>query len=97
LNGGTIIGTASNVFGVHSAPKLVPPFTWGGEIFREYRIDNMISVARTVMGRRKRELIPSYEALLRAVFELTRHSRGDMGDLPVSRGEALAPAISRLP
>jgi UDP-N-acetylglucosamine diphosphorylase/glucosamine-1-phosphate N-acetyltransferase len=56
LNGGTVIGTASNIFGVHSAPKTVPPFTWGGDIFREYRIDNMINVARTVMGRRKREL-----------------------------------------
>jgi UDP-N-acetylglucosamine diphosphorylase / glucose-1-phosphate thymidylyltransferase / UDP-N-acetylgalactosamine diphosphorylase / glucosamine-1-phosphate N-acetyltransferase / galactosamine-1-phosphate N-acetyltransferase len=83
LNGGTMIGTASNIFGVHSAPKTVPPFTWGGEIFREYRIDNMIGVARTVMGRRKCELSPSYEALLRAVFDLTKSSRGDMGDLPV--------------
>jgi UDP-N-acetylglucosamine diphosphorylase/glucosamine-1-phosphate N-acetyltransferase len=82
LNGGTVIGTGSNIFGVHSAPKTVPPFTWGGEIFREYRIDNMIRVARTVMGRRKRELPPAYEALLRAVFDLTRASRGDMSELP---------------
>ena len=89
LNCGTVIGTASNIFGVHSAPKTVPPFTWGGEIFREYRIDNMISVARTVMGRRKRELVPAYEALLRAVFDLTRPSRGDMSELP-----ALARAAS---
>ncbi|NTW01141.1 MAG: hypothetical protein HGA19_07475 [Oscillochloris sp.] len=78
LTGGTVIGTASNIFGVHSAPKTVPAFTWGGEVFREYRIDNMISVARTVMGRRKRELLASYETLLRAVFDLTRPSRGDM-------------------
>ncbi|MEI8306170.1 MAG: putative sugar nucleotidyl transferase [Chloroflexales bacterium] len=78
LNGGTVIGTASNIFGVHSAPKTVPAFTWGGEVFREYRIDTMISVTRTVMGRRKRELSPAYEALLRAVFDMTRPSRGDM-------------------
>ncbi|MBX0331195.1 hypothetical protein K2Z83_26455 [Oscillochloris sp. ZM17-4] len=89
LNGGTVIGTASNIFGVHSAPKTVPPFTWGGEVFREYRIDNMIAVARTVMGRRKHELSPSYEELLRAVFDLTRPSRGDMGEVP-----ALARAAS---
>jgi UDP-N-acetylglucosamine diphosphorylase/glucosamine-1-phosphate N-acetyltransferase len=84
LNGGTLIGTGSNIFGVHSAPKTVPAFTWGGDVFREYRIDSMISVARTVMGRRKRVLPPSYEALLRAVFDLTRPSRGDMSDLPLT-------------
>jgi UDP-N-acetylglucosamine diphosphorylase/glucosamine-1-phosphate N-acetyltransferase len=89
LNGGTTIGTASNIFGVHSAPKTVPPFTWGGEVFREYRIDNMISVARTVMGRRKRELVPSYEAMLRAVFDLTRPTRGDMGDALAGAGALL--------
>ncbi|NTU80425.1 MAG: hypothetical protein HGA45_13780, partial [Chloroflexales bacterium] len=76
LNGGTMIGTGSNVFGVHSVPKNVPHFTWGGDIFREYRIDSMIGVARTVMGRRKRQLLPEYETLLRAAFELTRPSRG---------------------
>ncbi|MFV9503038.1 MAG: putative sugar nucleotidyl transferase [Oscillochloridaceae bacterium umkhey_bin13] len=78
LNGGTMIGTGSNIFGVHSVPKNVPHFTWGGDIFREYRIDNMISVARTVMGRRKRELPASYEAVLRAAFDLTRSSRGEV-------------------
>ncbi len=76
LNGGTVIGTGSNIFGVHVAPKTVPAFTWGGEIFREYRIDNMIEVARKVMERRKRMLTPEYEAMLRAAFMLTRPSRG---------------------
>jgi len=90
LNGGTVIGTASNIFGVHSAPKTVPPFTWGGEIFREYRIDRMISVARTVMGRRKRELLPTYETLLRAVFNLTRPSRGNMSELPAPMPKVFA-------
>lgn len=85
LNGGTIIGTGSNVFGLHSVPKSVPHFTWGGEAFREYRIDSMISVTRTVMGRRKRELTPEYEALLRASFELTRASRGVAGEAQLAR------------
>jgi UDP-N-acetylglucosamine diphosphorylase/glucosamine-1-phosphate N-acetyltransferase len=76
LNGGTMIGTGSNVFGMHSAPKNVPHFTWGGDVFREYRIESMIGVARTVMGRRKRQLTPEYEAVLRAAFELTRPGRG---------------------
>lgn len=78
LNGGTIIGTGSSIFGVHFAPKTVPPFTWGGEIFREYRIDSMIDVARKVMRRRKQVLSPEYEAMLRAVFMTTRMSRAGL-------------------
>ncbi len=84
LNGGTIIGTGSNVFGIHSVPKNVPHFTWGGDVFREYRIDSMIGVARTVMGRRKRQLLPAYEALLRSAFELTRASRGGVAQAPAA-------------
>jgi len=82
LNGGTMIGTGSNVFGLHSAPKNVPPFTWGGDVFREYRIDSMIGVARTVMGRRKRALSPEYEGLLRAAFLISRASRGELVEAP---------------
>ncbi|HMQ30139.1 MAG TPA: putative sugar nucleotidyl transferase [Chloroflexaceae bacterium] len=84
LNGGTIIGTGSNVFGIHSVPKNVPHFTWGGDVFREYRIDSMIGVARTVMGRRKRELEPAYAELLRTAFELTRPSRGGVAQSPAA-------------
>ncbi len=79
LTGGTMIGTGSNVFGMHSVPKNVPHFTWGGEVFREYRIDTMISVARIVMARRKRELTPSYEQVLRKAFELTQPGRDGLG------------------
>lgn len=85
LNGGTVIGTGSSIFGVHVAPKTVPAFTWGGEIFREYRIDNMIEVARKVMERRKRVMTPEYEAMLRAAFILTRPSRGFQNSLPPAR------------
>ncbi len=84
LNGGTIIGTASNIFGVHSVPKNIPHFTWGGDSFREYRIDNMISVARTVMSRRRRELEPSYEEVLRAAFALTSPGRGAAAAAPIA-------------
>jgi UDP-N-acetylglucosamine diphosphorylase/glucosamine-1-phosphate N-acetyltransferase len=75
LTGGSVIGFGSNIFGIHSAPKTVPPFTWGGEVFREYRIDGMVEVARKVMGRRRRALEPAYEAVLRTVFAQTRPSR----------------------
>jgi len=75
LNGGTIVGTGSNIFGVPVAPKTIPPFTWGGDVFHEYRIDSMIDVARKVMARRKQSMSPAYETLLRAVFGMTRGSR----------------------
>jgi UDP-N-acetylglucosamine diphosphorylase/glucosamine-1-phosphate N-acetyltransferase len=80
LNGGTVIGTGSNIFGVHFAPKTIPPFTWGGEVFREYRINGMVEVARKVMSRRKVELAPAYEAVLRDVFAMTRGSRAEIAD-----------------
>jgi UDP-N-acetylglucosamine diphosphorylase/glucosamine-1-phosphate N-acetyltransferase len=78
LNGGAVIGAGSNIFGVHFAPKTIPPFTWGGEVFHEYRIDGMIEVARKVMGRRKVELAPNYEQMLREVFAMTRGSRAEI-------------------
>jgi UDP-N-acetylglucosamine diphosphorylase/glucosamine-1-phosphate N-acetyltransferase len=78
LNGGAVIGTGSNIFGVHFAPKTVPPFTWGGTVFREYRIDGMIDVARKVMARRKVTLDAAGEELLRDVFAMTRGHRSAM-------------------
>jgi UDP-N-acetylglucosamine diphosphorylase/glucosamine-1-phosphate N-acetyltransferase len=90
LNGGAVIGTGSNIFGVHFAPKTVPPFTWGGEVFREYRIDGMIEVARKVMGRRQRDLAPAYEAMLREAFAMTRGSRAEIaGGRPQSQPSAV--------
>jgi UDP-N-acetylglucosamine diphosphorylase / glucose-1-phosphate thymidylyltransferase / UDP-N-acetylgalactosamine diphosphorylase / glucosamine-1-phosphate N-acetyltransferase / galactosamine-1-phosphate N-acetyltransferase len=78
LNGGAVIGPGSNIFGVHFAPKNIPPFTWGGETFREYRIDGMIDVTRKVMGRRKLALSAAQEAMLREVFAMTRGERTGM-------------------
>jgi UDP-N-acetylglucosamine diphosphorylase/glucosamine-1-phosphate N-acetyltransferase len=82
LNGGAVIGAGSNIFGVHFAPKTIPPFTWGGEVFHEYRIDGMIEVARKVMGRRKVELATPYENMLREVFAMTRGSRAEIASGP---------------
>jgi UDP-N-acetylglucosamine diphosphorylase / glucose-1-phosphate thymidylyltransferase / UDP-N-acetylgalactosamine diphosphorylase / glucosamine-1-phosphate N-acetyltransferase / galactosamine-1-phosphate N-acetyltransferase len=86
MTGGAVIGTASNIFGIHMAPKTIPPFIWGSEVFREYRIDSMVDVAGKVMGRRKQTMVPAYEAMLRAVFAMTRDSRGTLHD-------ALEPAV----
>lgn len=97
LNGGTVIGTGSNIFGVHFAPKTIPAFTWGGEVFREYRIDGMIEVARKVMSRRKVALTPEYEAMLREVFAMTRGSRAEIaGESGPPRLPAGADALVRL-
>lgn len=87
LNGGAVIGTGLNIFGVHFAPKTVPPFTWGGEIFREYRIDGMIDVTRKVMGRRKLALTADLEAMLREVFTMTRGDRAVL-EAPNRRGRS---------
>jgi UDP-N-acetylglucosamine diphosphorylase/glucosamine-1-phosphate N-acetyltransferase len=80
LSGGSLIGTGSNLFGTHSLPKNVPPFTWGGEVFREYDIERMIGVARKVMSRRKIALSPAQEAMLRDVFVMTAGSRVGLFD-----------------
>jgi len=80
LNGGAVIGTGSNIFGVHFAPKTIPPFTWGGEVFREYRIQSMIDVARKVMARRKVSMSAEQEEVLRAVFAMTRGDRAGLDD-----------------
>ncbi len=79
LTGGAVVGTGSNIFGIHMVPKNVPPFTWGSEVFYEYRIDNMISVAHRVMGRRKQLLTAEHENMLRAVFAMTRPDRSAAG------------------
>lgn len=75
LNGGSMVATGSNIFGVHFAPKTIPAFTWGGERFRAYRIDRMVEVARKVMARRKVELTVAQEAVLHHVFALTSSAR----------------------
>lgn len=93
ISGGSVIGIGSNIFGVHSAPKTVPPFTWGGEHFHEYRIDGMIDVARKVMGRRKREMTPAYEQLLRDVFAMTRANRRAMPGIQLPRTDRI-PVVS---
>jgi UDP-N-acetylglucosamine diphosphorylase / glucose-1-phosphate thymidylyltransferase / UDP-N-acetylgalactosamine diphosphorylase / glucosamine-1-phosphate N-acetyltransferase / galactosamine-1-phosphate N-acetyltransferase len=95
LNGGAVIGTGSNIFGVHFAPKTVPPFTWGGEVFREYRIDGMVDVARKVMGRRKLALSDEQEEMLREVFLMTRGDRAGMGDGREARQRSDEAALQR--
>ncbi len=68
FNTGTVTGVSANVF--DGAPdKYVASFSWGGQpdspLFDE---EKAIELARTVMSRRKRELLPEEEALLRREY-----------------------------
>lgn len=76
LNTGTVIGTASNVFGPGYPPKHIPAFAWGGAAgFETYRLDDCVETARRVMARRDVEMTPAYERALRTVHELTEAER----------------------
>ena len=78
FNTGTVVGFASNVFGTGFPPKFIPSFAWGGAAsFVEHRIDKAIETARKVMARRKIELTPAYEKMMRHIFEMTKPERAD--------------------
>jgi UDP-N-acetylglucosamine diphosphorylase/glucosamine-1-phosphate N-acetyltransferase len=68
FNTGTVVGVSSNIFDAGFPPKWIPSFSWGGaNELVSYRADKAIGVARTVMQRRKMDLLPSEEELLRAL------------------------------
>lgn len=68
LNTGTVVGVGCNVFDGGFPPKLVPNFSWGGaQGFEPHQIDKMLATERKVMARRKQELSPAYEAVLRGL------------------------------
>jgi UDP-N-acetylglucosamine diphosphorylase/glucosamine-1-phosphate N-acetyltransferase len=70
LNTGTVIGVGANVFGGGFPKKAIPPFAWGGfDDASRYRLDEMLSVAATVMARRNIELTDADAALLRYLHE----------------------------
>jgi len=76
FNTGTVVGVGSNVFGGGFPPKYIPCFSWGGaDGLTEYRLDKCLEVAQRVMARRKKELTPAQESLLRLVFERTKPER----------------------
>jgi UDP-N-acetylglucosamine diphosphorylase/glucosamine-1-phosphate N-acetyltransferase len=68
FNTGTVTGVGANVFEAQP-DKFVRSFSWGGQptspLFEE---EKAIELARTVMLRRKRELAPEEEHLLRTEF-----------------------------
>jgi UDP-N-acetylglucosamine diphosphorylase/glucosamine-1-phosphate N-acetyltransferase len=64
LKTGTVIGAGANLFG-RTAPKYVPPFSWGeDEPYEQYEVDKFISVAERMMHRRHVELSNDLRATL---------------------------------
>lgn len=69
FNTGTVTGISANIIGGNFPPKFIPSFSWGGTIGApRFEIEKAIELARTVMARRKRLLLPEEEFLLRAEF-----------------------------
>jgi UDP-N-acetylglucosamine diphosphorylase/glucosamine-1-phosphate N-acetyltransferase len=76
FNTGTVVGVMSNVFGGGYPPKFIPSFSWGGsEGLVEYELEKALETARRVMGRRKKQLTPAQERVLREVFRMTAAER----------------------
>ncbi len=70
FNTGTICGIHANVFGAGYTPAEIGSYAWGGIAeSRVYPLKKALSVARTVMARRGKDLLPSEEALMVAEFE----------------------------
>ena len=67
---GTFIGTGAMVATSAVAPSPTHRFSWltdAGQ--RSYRIDKFLNVARTVMGRRDKELDETTESVLRKLAD----------------------------
>ncbi len=78
LNTGTVTGVSCNLFGAGFHPVAIPDFVWGQPGgYKDYRVENAVATARTVMGRRHVEMSPAYENLLRSWFEATDKTRQD--------------------
>ncbi len=78
LNTGTIIGTAAVLVATGAPlPKYVPPFAWflNGMIGKGFGLTPLLQTARTAMSRRKVEMTPEDEELLRTVFARTAEDR----------------------
>ncbi len=70
FNTGTVSGVSANIFGGDFPPKSIPSFSWGGRADApRFDLEKAVALARTVMARRKRTLLPEEEELLRMEFE----------------------------
>ena len=76
FNTATVVGAFCNVFGPGTPGKHIPSFTWGGsEGIKEHRLEQAISTAKKVMGRRNIELTFQEEAAIEKLFNDTSADR----------------------
>tara|TARA_R110002124_G_scaffold45693_1_gene137923 strand:- start:25641 stop:26825 length:1185 start_codon:yes stop_codon:yes gene_type:complete len=70
LSTGTTCGVSSNIFPSGFPPKYIPSYTWvDGLKNPEFRFDKALEVMKAMMARRKVELTPAYEHMMRHIFE----------------------------
>lgn len=70
LSTGTTCGVSSNIFPSGFPPKYIPSYTWvDGLKNPEFRFDKALEVMKAMMARRKIELKPAYEQMMRQIFE----------------------------
>jgi len=76
FNTGTVVGVSANIFGSGFPRNFVPSFSWGGSNgFTTYLTKKAFEVAEVVMARRKIEFTSQDKAILKHVFEETKHYR----------------------
>jgi UDP-N-acetylglucosamine diphosphorylase/glucosamine-1-phosphate N-acetyltransferase len=72
FNTGTVCGINSILFYEGFHPQYIPSYSWAGrKDSMPYKVDKAIEIARTVMGRRNRELSSAEEALFRIEHQKT--------------------------
>jgi UDP-N-acetylglucosamine diphosphorylase/glucosamine-1-phosphate N-acetyltransferase len=78
LNTGTIVGTMAILVATGAPlPKYIPAFSWflNGVIGKGFGLNGLIDTARVAMSRRKVQMTPEDEQLLRHVYEVTSEDR----------------------
>jgi len=78
LTTGAMVGIMSNVVtSGNLVPKFIPSFCWylNNHVTKGFGFKHMVSTAATAMGRRKAQLTPEDEAMLKTVFEMTKEER----------------------
>ncbi len=77
INTGTLVGMMSYIVGAGAIlPKSVPSFVMyaKGKFFRQ-GINTLLGTARTAMGRRKMQMLPEEEELIKHCMEITKEGR----------------------
>lgn len=69
LNTGTLVGAGANVF-TQPAPRVIPPFSWGGGPEASFALDKFLQVIERVMARRGERLDDGARAALVAAYAL---------------------------